>query len=107
MKDRKWEGLTLPTINRNGWPDSTTGNTNLLYLRSNGWLQPGWFGSIEMGTKNGFNPGTGAVDPSATLQTSTDAALTGLLFAVSRGDAAFVSANSGFAYLGLVASPPP
>ena len=34
------------SFQRNGWPDGTTGNANIMYVRSNGWLEPGWFGEI-------------------------------------------------------------
>src|SRR5207249_2300792 len=29
---------------RAGWPDGTPGSANVVFVRANGWLVPGWFG---------------------------------------------------------------
>jgi hypothetical protein len=91
---------------KSGWADGTPGNSNLLYVRSNGYLKPGWFGVLTPGTRTNFSPDTGA--PSADVPTtSSNAARLGVLFAISRGDAAAVTAVSPATYGGLVASPLP
>ena len=89
-----------------GWPDGSAGN--LLYVRSNGWLTPGWFGDVlSASTKTNFNPTTGALDPAATNEASLAAAVNGLLYAIARGSAPAVSAFNTSPYAGVVAAPAP
>jgi len=92
---------------RTGWPDGTPGNANLLYVRSNGYLKPGWFGVLGPSTRTNFDPDTGAADALAGQPASSAAARLGLLFAIGRGNAAAVTAVSSAAYGGVIASPPP
>jgi hypothetical protein len=93
-------------FNKAGWADGTPGNSNLLYVRANGWLKPGWFGAIAPSTRTNFNPDTGELDPSALNGTpSSTAARLGLLFAIGRGNAAAVTAVSSSGYGGVVAAP--
>jgi hypothetical protein len=93
-------------FSRTGWADGTPGNANLLYVRSNGWLKPGWFGALTPGTRTNFDPDTGALT-SLGAPIASNAARLGALFAISRGDAAAVAAVSSQTYGGLVSSPPP
>jgi hypothetical protein len=73
-----------------GWGDATPGLANWMYLRSNGFTRPGWFGEVVPGTRTNFNPVTGAKDPAATEASSTAAAFAGGLYAITRGDKARV-----------------
>jgi hypothetical protein len=91
-------------FNRNGWGDGTPGNSNLVYVRSNGYLKPGWFGDLN--ATNGrvnFDPATGAQFAAANA-VSTTAAQLGILFAITRGNVAAVSAASTAPYAGVVAT---
>lgn len=88
-----------------GWADGTPNNANFMYVRSNGFLQPGWFGSVTKQGKTEFDPKTGALAPSGTWTASQTAALQGLLWAITRGDANAVSAVSTAAFDGIVAKP--
>jgi hypothetical protein len=100
-------GDTFKTpFNRTGWGDGTPGGANLLYVRSNGWLKPGWFGALTPDTRTNFDPDTGA-PTSLGAPIASNAARLGALFAISRGDAAAVAAVSSQTYGGLVASPLP
>lgn len=92
------------SFNRNGWPDGTPGVSNLIYVRSNGYLQPGWFGAITPSSKILFDPTTGAQSNAATLAESTTAAQLGILFAIARGDTAAVSRVSEAPFRGVVNS---
>lgn len=87
-----------------GWPDGTPGGSNLLYLRSNGHVKPGWFGRLVpdmTGGRTNFDPVTGLATASATSAESTSAAQLGILFAIARGDAAAVAAVSAHPYKGV------
>jgi hypothetical protein len=86
-----------------GWPDGTPGNSNWMYVRSNGFLRPGWFGEIS--TTNGrvgFDPASGLLDATATQQIDAAAADLAILYAITRGDAAAVAAFAAHPYQGLV-----
>jgi hypothetical protein len=88
-----------------GWPDGTPGNSNFVYVRSNGFLAPGWFGNVsDNQTKTNFDPKTGALSGSATDQADQQAAVLGLLFAITRGNASLVSSVSTAEFGGTVAS---
>lgn len=69
-----------------GWGDGSPGLANWAYVRSNGFTKPGWFGTIQPGSRVNFNPTTGAADPTATIADSTAAAFAGALYAIARGD---------------------
>jgi hypothetical protein len=94
-------------FDNNGWPDGTPMNANLLYVRSNGWLVPGWFGALAPGARTNFNPVTGAPDNTATNAESTAAAVNGALYAITRGDTTRVQQFSGSQYAGVRAASPP
>jgi len=47
---------TKTSLDRNGWPDGTPNNSNMLFVYSSGHLKSGWFGGIKAnGTAEGFN----------------------------------------------------
>ncbi len=88
---------------RLGWSDSTPGNANLLYVRSNGFLRPGWFGfliPVQPGRID-FDPVTGdlvgVVGPETRDAASASARLA-TLFAITRGNAAVVAGASSAPY---------
>ncbi len=91
-------------FNRSGWGDGTPGNSSIVYVRSNGFLEPGWFGRIaSAGTRTNFDPTTGAADDNATVAQSTSAALLGILYAISRGDKSMVDQlSSATPYVGVI-----
>lgn len=98
------------SFNSNGWPDGTTANYNLLYVRSNGWLTPGWFGQVSPLGKADFSPTTGQqVSPStpASSASARNGALGGVLHAISRGNAAFVNLSGVGACQGVLAPTAP
>jgi hypothetical protein len=76
------------------WSDGTVSNTNQTFLRSNGFIKPGWFGVIDVvaGTHTNFDVATGAPATVGTDDaTDTSAAWASTLYAVARGDAGSVS----------------
>ncbi|MBX3201863.1 MAG: hypothetical protein KF894_27255 [Labilithrix sp.] len=87
---------------RDSWPDGTPGGANWIYARANGYLVPGWFGQVTPTGKASFNPSTGALDPAAAADSAERAALAGVLFAMTRGDAAYVAGLDSGTYQGLV-----
>src|SRR5262249_57836465 len=89
------------------WPDGTVRNINLLYVRSNGYLKPGWFGSLTPTTRTNFDPTTGAPSGSGPGPDPTAAAQLGILFAIARGDATAVARASAAAPSRLVQAPLP
>lgn len=96
------------SFQRSGWPDGTVGNSNLLYVRSNGYLKPGWFGGLSPTTRTNFDPTTGAAKSGAGPDPdSTAAAQLGILFAIARGDAASVARASAAPYVGVIETPLP
>lgn len=90
-----------------GWPDGTPGNSNWMYVRSNGYLRPGWFGSItnDVAGRIGFDPATGMLSDAATQADDAAAADRALLYAITRGDTAAVDAFAPGPYQGLVVPP--
>lgn len=72
---------------RDGWPDSTPGNANWIYVYGNGYLKTGWHGGIDAGGNvSGFDPETGNVIAGQASTTTTAAASAAALYAVSKGD---------------------
>jgi len=84
------------------WSDGTPGNSNWMYLRSNGFTRPGWFGQILPGTRTNWNPTTGAVDPAATVASSTGAAFAGALYAIARGNKVMVQSFTNMPFDGVI-----
>jgi hypothetical protein len=96
------------SFNANGWPDDTPGNSNFIYFRSNGWLQPGWFGGIDsVAGRQLFDPTTGLSSAVAKASDDDDAARLAILFAITRGNTQAVTAVSSAAYQGAVSKTPP
>jgi hypothetical protein len=86
-----------------GWPDTTPANTNWIYVRSNGWLKPGWFGGVDINAgRQLFDPTTGVLNASAAAGDDDTAARLAILFAITRGNTATVSAVSAANYQGAV-----
>ncbi|MCU1283467.1 MAG: hypothetical protein JWM53_7013 [bacterium] len=76
-----------------GWSDGTQGNSNVMYVMSNGLNKAGWFGQDTGGALTTWNPTTGADDPAATMSSAALAApaSAAVLFAVAKGDMRRVS----------------
>jgi hypothetical protein len=90
-----------------GWPDMTPGSSNFIYVRSNGWLKPGWFGSVDTMNRLPFDPATGLLSGVAKPSDDDDAARLAILFAITRGNTQAVNAVSSTPYMGAVAPAPP
>jgi len=73
-------------FDRMGWPDAPPGNANILYVMSNGYLKPGWFGQISPSGRVNFDPRSGQARAGVSAQDSTSAAIAGVLHAVARGN---------------------
>jgi len=73
-------------FDRTGWPDAPPGNANILYVMSNGYLKPGWFGQISPTGRVNFDPRSGQAKTGVATQDSTSAAVAGVLHAVARGN---------------------
>jgi hypothetical protein len=84
------------------WADGTPGGANWMYLRSNGFTRPGWFGQVLPGGRTNWNPTTGALDPMATVASSTGAAFAGTLYAIARGNRATVQVFTSMPFDGLI-----
>ncbi|HEY0193085.1 MAG TPA: hypothetical protein VGC42_18335, partial [Kofleriaceae bacterium] len=91
------------SFNRAGWGDGTTGNSNFLYLRSNGFTTAGWFGSIATTGRTNFNPATGLLDPAAVAADDTAASYAGVLYAIARGDKTRVGTITSAQFDGVIA----
>lgn len=87
---------------RAGWADGTLGNSNWMYLRSNGFTKPGWFGQYLPSGRTNFNPTTGALDPAATNASGAAAAFAGTLYAIARGNQAAVARFTTAPYAGVI-----
>lgn len=74
---------------RQGWPDGTPMNHNLLYVMGNGYLKTGWHGAVTANNAaDGWDPATGATGGAYTGRGPAlgNAAAAAALFAVARGD---------------------
>lgn len=91
------------SFDNNGWPDGTPGNSNLMYLRSNGFTVPGWFGQIQPSVRTNFDPNTGGLDPMAAAGPSTSAAFAGALYAIARGDRTAIATFTSAPFDGVIA----
>ncbi len=89
-------------FSRAGWADGTPGNSNWMYLRSNGFTRPGWFGQILPSGRTNFNPSTGALDATATAAADSAAAFAGTLYAIARGNQTAVARYTSAPYAGVV-----
>jgi len=71
---------------RNGWPDGTPGNSNVLYVMGNGYLKTGWFGRVNADrSTTGWDPVTGNDATTASSAVAANAA-TAALYAAAKGD---------------------
>lgn len=84
------------------WPDTTPGSANWVYVRSNGYTQPGWFGQIQVASRSNFDPMTGALDANATPGGDAAAAFAGTLYAIARGNKAAVTPFTTSPYDGVI-----
>ncbi len=78
-----------PFSNANSdWTDSTPGASNWMYVMSNGYMKPGWFGQISRTGKMNYDPDTGKLYTPAQFGDTmvTPGALGAMLYAVSRGN---------------------
>lgn len=89
-------------LNHAAWKDSTPGNANLIYVRSNGFLKTGWFGQIDStGAAMSFDPATGQlVNPP--FGPATSAAFAGVLYAVARGNKIMVRPYTAAQFDGVI-----
>lgn len=95
-------------FDQTGWPDGTPSSSNIVYVRSNGFLTAGWFGAVTAGGGAVWmDPTTGSPTAGRTMADARNAFTAGLLFAISRGNTSFVSAQTSAPYIGLVAPSPP
>lgn len=83
--------LPKTPLERQGWPDSTPGSSNWMYIMGNGYLKTGWFGGVEVdGTVKGFDPATGAEvawpSDAAGMDATSAPAGAAALFAIAKGD---------------------
>ena len=78
-----------PFSNRNSdWTDSTPMAANWMYVMSNGYMKPGWFGQVARTGKTNYDPDTGKLYTPAQFPDAqvTPGALGAMLYAVSRGN---------------------
>jgi hypothetical protein len=77
---------TKDPTDRNGWPDGTPGNSNVLYVMGNGYLKTGWFGRVNADRSvTGWDPATGNDATTASSVVAANAA-TAALYAAAKGD---------------------
>ena len=83
-------------LSRAGWPDGTPGGANWMYVVGKGYLKHGWFGRVHAnGAVSGYDPVTGADDPARTSSQGEDTTATAVVYAATRGDAAYIENNFG------------
>ncbi|MCS6914395.1 MAG: hypothetical protein RMK29_06290 [Myxococcales bacterium] len=96
---------TKNPFDRTGWPDGAPGNSHWIYVMSNGFLKPGWFGRVSTSGRTNFNPQTGALQEGVSNSDATDASLAAVLYAVSRANERQVRTFFGGEYSGLIVPP--
>jgi hypothetical protein len=84
------------------WPDNVPGNANWIYVLSQGYIRPGWTGSVNPTGRTLFDPRTGMGDSSAPVADCTEAALASVLYATSRGNKQRVTEFTRAEYSGLI-----
>lgn len=102
------------------WRDGTVAAANWIYVMSNNFLKPGWFGKYLPRGKVNFDGATGLLDkdaagvermkanpaaPGIEDSACTNAALAAMLYAVARGNTAKVRALVDRPYEGLINKP--
>ena len=90
------------SFNNAGWPDGTPGNSNWLYLRSNGFTKPGWFGDIEPTQRTNFDPTTGLTTATAAVAPATAATYAGVLYSIARGDKTRITTVTSAPFDGVI-----
>jgi len=92
-------------FNRTGWGDGTPANSNLLFLRSNGFITPGWFGRIDSETAiTNFDPRDGTLSPimgTGVDPAATAAANAAAFYAISRGSLPITQQITAAEFTGL------
>ena len=86
------------------WPDGPPGGANWIYVMSNGYMKPGWFGSVNPNGKTHFDPSTGA-EAAASESAITSASSAAILYSVIKGDDRRVREFFPGEYRGLVIPP--
>jgi len=77
----------LPDAGRADWVDTTPGDTNWIWVMSQGRCKPGWFGDMtDVTSKVNFSPATGALTPGFPDGEMRDGAIAAILYATSGGD---------------------
>lgn len=75
-------------LNRQGWPDGTVANHNLVFAMGNGFLKTGWFGGLSTaGALSTWDPNTGALVSGGTSAAMAAPAAAAIAYAVAKGDA--------------------
>lgn len=84
--------------NRNGWPDGSAMNSNLLFVYGAGFLKTGWFGGLGAADNvvNGWDPATGGTAPYNGAMLG-QAAAAAACYAAAKGDRRAVSSNADLA----------
>lgn len=88
-----------------GWPDGYTANVNWVYVMSQGFIKPGWFGDVRPDGSTRFDPATGALNAGVPEAVMRSGAMAAILFAASGGDKRRVNDfyNAG-SYDGIIAN---
>ena len=82
---------TKDAFNRNGWPDGSANNSNMIYVYSSGHLKSGWFGRLRGdGTAEGFNDQGAAAGYNGNQQARF--ALASIAYAIAKRDERAISA---------------
>ncbi len=82
---------TKDAFNRNGWPDGSANNSNMIYVYSSGHLKSGWFGRLTAnGQAEGFNDQGGAAAYNGNQQARF--ALASIAYAIAKRDERAISA---------------
>ncbi len=78
-------------LDRNGWPDPTPGNTNMVYVWSAGHLKSGWFGQVKAnGTAEGFDANGNAAPYNGA--NTAKYAMASIAYAIAKRDERAISA---------------
>jgi hypothetical protein len=74
-------------LDRNGWGDGTSNNSNWMYVYGNGYLKTGWLGGIDAtGKVSGWDPATGNDVPGQASAVTANAASAAVAYAIAKGD---------------------
>jgi hypothetical protein len=81
---------TKSPLDRNGWPDGTPGNTNMLFVYGGGHLKTGWFGRVlANGNVEGFDANGAATQYNGA--NTARLALASVAYAVAKRDERLIS----------------